>query len=592
MSDAGGIEFLIELEAKLDGAVQASSAMRKLMQDAEKADHALDKSGKAAVGAFGRIKGAITGAAHEFNHKGGEWLTEFTHEATSAFAGMFAAEAVWEGMKEGVHLAVELTEELFEAAGEAERTERAFKNMLGDEAGEELLESVDRITKHTEFTKGPIKAFSQNLIDAGFAGEDLANAMSATFDVAARSPNKLEGASGAIGALQRMMLTGTADARMLRALKVSPRALYAQMAKDLGMGQKEVEKKLGEGKIKSQDLLNSVFKALAARNKSGMLGTAGADMSTTFLARLEHLKNVIPDIFEEMSKTSGFSKLSDSLGAVADDLAPDGRVGKMIVSGLTEVFDQVAGVVAGVDWASGAVTLVDTLKEAVELAKSAAEIFGSFASGYNKAANFARKAFTLGMADTVEVRDQKEALAEWKSSPQGKAMEEKLAAGRLKLREMKNARLAKVGIHGLGDDSQVLGFGSDVLDGLGNGTAGKAERKGVEVGQSYVKGAAKGLGVQSPSKEFMRLGQLSAEGFDRGLEMEAPSLSAKTFLDGISPAAAGARTGGGVSVSTPITINLYDSQTSPDQIREIIRVEVPSSILGALEQLGLQTGSA
>jgi tape measure domain-containing protein len=587
VAEAGGIEFLIELEAKLDGAVQASSAMRKLMQDAEKADRALDKSGKAATGAFEKVRGAIAGAAKGFNVAGGKWLGEFAHEATSTFTGMFAATAVWDALKEGAHLAVELTKELFEAAGEAERTERAFKNMLGDEGGDELLASIDRITKHTEFTDGPIKAFSQNLIDAGFAGENLANAMSATFDVAARSPNKLEGASGAIGALERLMLTGTADARTLRALKISPRALYAQMAKDLGMGQKEVEKKLGEGKIRTQDVLNSVFKALAGRNKSGMLGTAGADMATTFLARLEHLKDVIPNIFEEMSKTGGFSQLSDSLGAVADDLAPDGRIGKLIVSGLTEVFDQVAGIVGGVDWASGAMTLVGVLKEVVELAKSAGSFFNRLGEGYEAVADTLSKVAFLGDRRSREQRRTDEVKKEFRESAEGRRYEENHREFVRRIREQRAGRLAVPYAPKPGP-----WLPDAVIDGLSAGTSGKAEQKGVEVGKSYVKGAAKGLGVQSPSKEFMRLGELSAEGYGQGLEMAAPSLSAKTFLDGISPAAAGPGRTGGVSVSAPVTINLYGTETTPDQVREIVRIEVPSSIVGALEQLGLQTGSA
>jgi hypothetical protein len=570
-----GIQFLMQLEAKLDGATKMVRELSKSEAAIDKADAALKKAEKSTNtlgGAMGKAGGAVKSfAAGSLQH--------------------LAALATWDGIKAGVNALADLGRELIGAAAEAERTEIAFKNMLGDSAGGELLDYLDGVAKKTEFTDGALKGFAQQLTEAGFAGEGLKNALAATLDVAARSPNKLAGAAEALGALEKIQLSGMVDKRALRALKLNPQAFFKQMGDDLGMGVDAVEKKLQAGKIKIEDVTNSVFKALAAKNKTGQLGSMGADMADTLGARIEKVKDIIPNLFEELSKSDGMKGVSGFLGRLAEAFDPASPVGQKVIGGIESVVNRLGKLLEGIDldkWANRAVMAMEFLGGAFEIGGIIIDEFFRAWEDLNSLGE-AIGGFIFDVEQGVTgaltwLGEFFEALSRFPADVLQKAL------------EIGNALWTGIRDGLLGGVTAV----TDAVSGMGDAIVGKL--KGV-------------LGISSPSKVFEGFGIMTAQGFTAGLDMSANLLegsvqSAFTFeppsLDmagGIAAAlpsievpsidvGAGARGGGAVSLSVPITVNMGGTTSTPDEVADRIKMEVPSAIMAALEQLGLQGGYA
>lgn len=579
-----GIEFLMELTAKLEGAAALVNQLTKAEKEALAADEALKKVEKTTT----LLGKAMQGAKGAF-HGAKDYLHEFGTSAAKDFTSLFAAEAAWDGVKEGVHLVMELGEKLIDTAAEAERTELSFKNMLGETAGGELLEYLDGVAKHTEFTDGALKGFAQQLTDAGYAGEGMKDALAATLDVASRYKNKMEGASAAVGALERIQLTGTLDNRVLRALKLSPKTVFTQMAKDLGIGQKELEKKLQAGKVKTEDVVNSVYKALAS--KSGRpLGAVGADMADTLGARIEKVKDILPNLFEELSKSKGIQGISGFLGKLADAFDPASPTGKKVVGGLDSMVTRLGGLVAGIDldkWAGRAVMAMDFFAGAVEVGVMAIDEFFRMWEGLN----------AIGEALGGFVYDTQQAVTgaiDWLGELLSK-ISQFPAAVLAKALDIGNALWQGIrdGITG------GITYVTDAVSGMGDAIVGKL--KGV-------------LGIHSPSKVFEAFGSLTAQGFSAGLDLnqamlegsvenaftfEPPSLSASGGVSAAAPSidmpslSFGAQASmGDVSLSVPITVNMDGAAATADEVAARISAEVPTAILAALEQLGLQGGLA
>ncbi len=550
---AAGIEFLLELEAKLDGAVGMVKALKHVETAASKADAALKKSEKGAGGVLRKVGG---------------WFRDFNKDAAKGFSGMFAANAVWDTLKGGalgaVHLMRSLGEELLHAAAEAERTRISFENMLGVDVADNLLGNLDRVAKSTEFTDGSLKGFTQTLIDAGFAGDDLNRALAATIDTAARSPNKMAGAQAAITGLERIMLTGSFDARSLRSMKLSPKAVFEQMSKDLGMSVKQVEKQMGAGKLKQADVLNSVFKAIAAKG-GGTLGSAGAAMANTMGARLEKIKDILPNLFEELEKGPGFAKVSGFMGKLVAAFDPGSETGKKIIGGLGSILDHFGTLLAGVDldlWAGRLLTAMDYFKSALTIGQSIGSTVIGFFSELAKLGEMIGD-FAFGTVQAYEslVQFGDDAI-EWIGNLGPRLLEGALNAGRAVWQGLKEG--ISSGVTSVGE--AITGLGDSAIGGL----------RGL-------------LGIHSPSAEFEYLGEMSAAGYAKGLEVRPPALAVGGFMDG---AAAGGGGGGAVTVNAPVTVHVAGSNASASEIAEAVRMEVSSSILGALEQLGLSRGAA
>lgn len=345
--DAGGVEFHMELSAKLDEATKMLREMTKVEAEAAKLDKALQKAGKST-----NVLQDITGKA------GGAFKS-----AGDSMLGHLTALATFEGLK-GLGMGfVHLGEEALLAAGEAERTRRSFELLLGDAPANELLGFLDRLAGKTEFTDGALKGFASTLVKAGISGEKLERAMAATIDLAALTPDKMAGAANAIGLISKIQLKGGISERELVGAGVSGQAFFKRVAADTGIGLASVEKQISEGKVKAGVLIEALYSEIAAKTGKP-LGGAGVAMSQTYLSQLEKTKDIIPNLFEELEATGGLEPITKGLDRLVQGLAPDSPAGGKIVHGLSKMLDGFGKLASEIDfdaWSNRAVAAMELI---------------------------------------------------------------------------------------------------------------------------------------------------------------------------------------------------------------------------------------
>lgn len=506
-----GIEFLLELNAKLDGAT-------KMVRELNRVEAALGHGDKA----FKRMEEHGGGALHKL----GDWFRELGGEATHTFTSMFAAQAVWDTMKEGVHEIKAMAVEMLEVAGHAERTRMAFENMLGVEPGHEMLEYLERVSKSTEFGVESVKQYGQELLEAGFDAGNLDRALASVADVASRSPDKMAGAGGAVAALSRAMLSGTIDARSLRRIKLAPGAFYKQMAGDLGISTKEVQKQLAAGKISKENLINSIFKALAIKG-GGTLGAAGAKMSEGFEARWLKFREIGEEIFKGLADSPGLVKLGEVMQGITEIFDPKSPGGRSIIRGISETMTKVAEALGAVDWSSVGEGIIGSAKQAFAVIEAAAKVGGSMVSAL----------------DSV-----------WNASQEASRAVVKLASGK------------DIGTTRTRDRAEGLAEGGPTAEQKADDARFRIYRK------SFKEGAARTDWVTSPEAAEAGLG-----------------------VRGISPMRlpeAGPAKPHTVTVHAPVTVSIGGSTSSAGEVGQKVGTEVTAAVVAALEQMGLQTGSA
>src|SRR3954468_4678734 len=137
----GPLEFLFNIDAKLDGLMKlleqtekSTEALHKLDHATDQATHATEHADKAshhAAGTHGKHGHALWQLGHQY-----EYVKNGIHEFAEAI-GLIAAYEVIEKMVDKV---VELGEEILRAAAKAERSQKSFELLLGTEGAQEFLD--------------------------------------------------------------------------------------------------------------------------------------------------------------------------------------------------------------------------------------------------------------------------------------------------------------------------------------------------------------------------------------------------------------------------------------------------------------------
>lgn len=472
MAEGEGVQFLLELEAKLGDALAFVKTLEKTEAAALKADEALKKTEKQ-TGLLGKAFGAARNAAGGF---------------AKATLSHFAALASFEGLKAVAGTLAHIGREALQAAGESERMTRSLNLLLGAEAGDDLQDWLDQLAKHTEFTDGTLKQFSVDLIKAGFSGKGLERALAATADMAALSTNKIMGASSAIALLSKVNLKGGISEKELVGFGIKPDAFFKSLAKDLGVGVKTVEKRLQEGKIKSEVVIEALYAAIAEKT-SKPLGGAGVSMSTSFEARLEKWKDLPGRVFGEMEKNQGFLTFSNALAKITEMLDPldeKGAVGRKALDALGGTFAFLGKMIEGVDMEKLGGRIENALKlfeGAVWLGATLVGEIGNVFDGLVK----------LGEGIGQFAYDAIEALVNFKDRVFTVATD----AGAALWQGLKNGITSGVGA--------VTG----AIEGLADGVISKFKNV---------------LGIHSPSAVFADFGFQTSAGFSLGIEDAIPDV--------------------------------------------------------------------
>jgi tape measure domain-containing protein len=337
-----GVEFFLEINAQLDEATKMIRELTKVQAAALRVGKGLVDTEKK-VGGFNKSMRAAAASVGEF--------------ARNTLAH-FAALASFEGLKRLGEGLFDLGREAFAAAGEAERTRKSFQLLMGTQVADDLLDYLDDLAKHTEFTDGALKQFAGELSQAGLSGMALKKGLAAVVDIAALTGNKVEGAANAVALLSKMSLKGEVSIRELLGAKIDPKAFFAQVAKDTGIGIKQVEKAIQDGKVSGEALRGALFETIEKRTGKG-LGGAGFAMSATALAQAEKVKDIVPNLMEELEKSGGLRGITMAMSKLVTAFDPSSPAGARLVKSLTEMFDKIGTNLAKIDFDKLSRTLTD-----------------------------------------------------------------------------------------------------------------------------------------------------------------------------------------------------------------------------------------
>lgn len=562
-----GLSWMFELDADLKGPTQLIDVLGRLDATLKHLDQGTKKveTGSHAAGAAHRKHGqeasGLTGVLHNLSRafeplehhfaKVGEF--EFFRRATDAL--IEAPEKMAEAIKE-------LGIEMLLTAGKAERMNKAFGIVFGEEVGGETLDYIEHIAKFTEFTESNLKGSALQLAKMGFQGEGLTRALAASLDISAFSGSGAEGQGEALGALSRIKQSGRVEARTLRPLGINEGDFFKELAVRTGKGRKELKTEMEKGTLDVDQSLETLYTLITRRTKKD-LGGAGVEMGETLNARLTHLKDIPEQMFEKLAKLPAFQKISDSIGAAVEALSPEGAQGGKIFDSLAGAFTRVGNALAGVDWP----VVGDTIATVID-------VVGTFvAGGIEFVDRFARGLDRLIGIFTGVPGAFGDALTS--------LTENLLSFGRWLVQPAIDIGMALV--HGIVDG--IRGGVTYVLDAVGN------------LGTSIVGKLKDTLGIHSPSLVFQQLGAMTGEGFAIGVESKGDRTESaidETF--GAARPSSGAGGRGGIVLNASMQVNVGahggDTDAMLEELRPRLRALLVGEMQSALEQFGIEGGSA
>jgi hypothetical protein len=449
------LEFLLQLNAKFDEVTKMVTKLSETQGALKKTDEETQKTGKAMT----FLKSTLAN---------------------------FTAQAAIGALKMAAGAAIDFGRQALQAAGEAERLRMSFNLLAGEEDGTKTLDFLDALASKTEFTDGQLKQFGAELLKAGFSGEAFTRAMAASTDIAAMSTNKIEGLSSAVSMLSRINLKGGIGDRELQRLGINAAGFYAQVGKSMGISSKEAEKRLASGAIKSTEIIEQFYSALSQKTGKA-LGGAGEAMEATFTSRIDKVRDIVPNLMEELEKAGGMKSITGAMGKLVEAFDPGSPMGKRIVAGLTRMMDGIGKVFASIDfdkWTGRLVAVMDVIPSVVS---GIGAVFNAVAVGFEYLTLFGEflgeSLFNLIQWGT-SVRD-------WLNSLPQRLIEGAIDIGRSIVDGIKQGLLAGY--------EAVTG----AIDSLADGVVGRFKSL---------------LGIASPSAVFADFGVQTSAGFNLGIE--------------------------------------------------------------------------
>jgi tape measure domain-containing protein len=567
---SGGTKMDAEL-GKVDRSAKAAAAsMSSMEKDAER--H-MNRTGQHAESLEHKIRHEFGGVGHSIKYVQNELkdLAEFTGLALLAEGVIHVTEKI-----------IELGEEMFKAAGHEERMGIAFRNALGGEEGEAAMGYIEKISHHTEFTKDQLLGINLELAKTGFHAGALAKATEAVLDLSSMSANPQEGASRAMGALERIKTTGKVDARTLRPFGIDQKTFFDELSKETGTGVAQLKKDIEKGKVDVDTTLNSLYTVITEKTGRA-LGGAGADMEHTFNVRLKNLKEIPDLLYGKLAKGPGFAAVSDFIGKIGDQFSLGGEQGKKIFTALTSEVDRFGNALAGVNIGDVGDTVADIIGFIGKMVAGTTVLIGSISSGFQK------------------LRDAYTWLESLQPGERGRRATFELGSRKLDRAFHANPEYSRHDAEVSPEESFLKkpGTKKDVMGGMEKGGEGSAEATGEKIGHAVEKGARKALRSNSPSEAFADIGDDMAEGTMKGWDRSSDQIDRAIAAMAGGPAmgrGAGARGGGPIAVSIAPVIHVNGGGAGAEEIADSIVDKlnelVPGAMQSALEQLAMQGGSA
>lgn len=588
----GPLDFLFELDAKIDGAVK----MLETVNESVKALHNLDKATSSTKASVEHVDRASAHAAATHDKHGHSIVAlghhyEYAKNGIHEFAEALGLVLAFEAVEKIVDKVKELGEEIVMTAAKAQRSRVAMELFFGKEKGSELMEYAEQFSKASEFKVPDVRGFISDLGRAGFNAEQIPRALAAAGELAARNPDKMAGMQSAIMGLGMVKTTGRVEGRLFRRLGIgeenAPEKFYGELSMRTGKGVAQLKKDMEKGKVPIEDEVEALYSIIAGDKG---LGHGAVEMGKTAGAKIAHFSEIPEKLMETVEKSPAFAKLIEFVDKLTQLLSPEGPLGEKFAHSLGDTFGKIVDQLAKINERD--------LSEFVDVLMSIPPILVETTKALK------------GLLDTwIQFRTAT------KGSPVPESAGGKVGwLGGMTLRPIEDELQRLLGMKkggGVLDAVHAMVTVGHLTDRLGITGKGAAEgmADGIRASTPKVEAAARGMGeaahggvkdelqIHSPSKVFEHLGRMSGEGYMGGLD---DSLSRMT--DSV-PAGAFARpASGGAGGPMQVTVHIETHVAShgggdhgAEQIGAQVATHVESILPGALqaafEKLQLEAGS-
>jgi tape measure domain-containing protein len=314
-------------------------------------------------------------------------------------------------MREAATVVYGFTERAIKAAAQSQTVGLSFELMLGEAGGRQALADIEEIASRTKFTAAELEEAVRPLLLAGVKpGKQMADALAAAIDAEALTGGGIGAVGGVIETITQVMSKGGIEGEALKKFGINAPAFFKTLAKDLGMSVDTLKEKLGAGKIKVNDLLNSIYREMAVK-QGGALGISAERGAGTVEARLKKLTQ-LPDVYlRKFVSSPGFNDLSNTLGDILHALDPESPSGQRIYKALEGVFSDLMRWVRDITTpgniealAEGFSTAVDFSRTLLATVRQVFEVFARFVELTSKIANapFKLGSFLTGESSATE----------------------------------------------------------------------------------------------------------------------------------------------------------------------------------------------
>jgi tape measure domain-containing protein len=596
------LEFLLDLDAKIDGMMGGLDAIDKSI----KALHTLDKTANKVVDTTKHVEKASHGAAGAHGKHGhAVWQLGHQYEEAKKSAVAFAEAAglvlAYEVIEKLVDKVKELGEEMVHVAAKAERTDTSFKLLLGEKGGEEMLEYLEELHKHTEFSKDALQGLAGSFLRVGFAGEGLKYAVAAAADLAALPGGNLDAAATSLEQAKR---TGRVEGRTLRGLGFGEEDFLSQLAKRTGKSAEVLKKEMEKGKVDADQSLGALYDLIRKRT-GAPLGDAAETMSKGMAAKLTHLKEVPEELFEELRKSPAWERLKGLIDNITVQLDPKSPMGLKFFEAMDKGLTRLVDAIDKIDMNK----LVDDFSHLVERLPAVIDLL----IGAAKALLYFGKVTVWVYEHTVPGQILKNKLTPTYERDGAKLHETAAraldtvkpsdAGGHTRAHEAGGANLHDVTSRALDTvkpldaatqmRNQLWPVGKHGAEGLAAGLTHaipKVKKAVAELGAETSGGLEDELEVDSPSRVFKRIGMMSGQGYLDGLDASMSrlpdSVPAGAFARPVAPG--GAAGGGPIQVTVHIEthVNGHDGGSGAGGAEELgqqVAAHVESILPGALQ---------
>lgn len=552
-------DFVLRLVNEVSKEAQAAKrdleAVRQVMEktgategEARSAMKSLAAAEKEAADAAKKLGAEQKKAAEEGAKKHADALTKVGEASSKANAQLveFAASTVVALGAVVVGLVAAAEQYALKAGEFQDKTLKAFEILDGtkqsaDATLRELREGASSLGLPTE----AITKYYKELRTAGFAAEEAKTILSAGLDIAAVG-DEAQG-NAFVKAIESLRVKGVTGTEALESLKEAgigdPDAFFKALAQQegatKGLDKAHLEAMLKAGQIDSGTGINAMLDVIRSKyDKGGALGSAAKEMAEgSVSAQLQGLKNDVEGIFADASVKG---PLLEMLKSLRELLGADTESGQKIRETLGRAFQDVANILSKLD----AKTIEKLLNVSIDLAGAAIDVAEAFGGAFWKSLKKAMEPF-------AKLTDGSEAS---KLSLKTLAVVVDVAAEALGFLAGEMIGTFTEGVAGIlnlpsrleglyegfkdvfdriphswdelaewWDELSLEEVGENLVDGLWDGIKSTWRgmlQKFTDLLDLLPDAAKKALGIASPSKVFMEIGEFTALGMVDGVQSE------------------------------------------------------------------------